>query len=263
MKAWLFDVRDALLLRRAALERIQARPGAFFRGFTVIVAVALLVGLPVLVIDVVRGFGPAAAVEPAEAPLEFHIDPGTLAPLLQGTGAPDALIEEALKRAEESALLAGEIATRIGQLPTAMPQPAAQAAQAVGRWLSQPFAPAGIPLTSAVLATWLGYGVWVMLVAKLLGGRASLHGFFGSTAFFAAPHALSVFERVPVAGPILSIAGAVWGLVVYVAATAASQRLSISRALLAVVLPVVVLLVVLSLTVFPIGLIALLSGGSR
>jgi len=51
--------------------------------------------------------------------------------------------------------------------------------------------------------------------------------------------------------------------VIYVAATAASQRLSVSRALLAVVLPVVVLLVVLSLTIFPIGLIALLSGGSR
>ncbi len=263
MKAWLVDIRDALLLRNAAFARLQDRPDAFFRGFTVIVVVALLVGLPAFVIDVVRGFGPAPVVEPTELQPGVHFDREGLAPLLRAAGLPDALVEEALLRAEESALMAGTIATEIQKLPTALPRPIAQIAQAKGRWLSQPFAPAGIPLTSAVLATWLGYGVWVMLVAKLLGGRASLHGFFGATAYFAAPHLLAVFDRVPVAGPILSVVGAIWGLVIYVAATAASQRLSVSRALLAVVLPVVVLLVVLSLTIFPIGLIALLSGGSR
>jgi len=51
--------------------------------------------------------------------------------------------------------------------------------------------------------------------------------------------------------------------VIYVAASAARQRLSVSRALLALVLTAVVLLVVMSLTIFPIGLIALMSGGSR
>jgi hypothetical protein len=72
-----------------------------------------------------------------------------------------------------------------------------------------------------------------------------------------------VFDRVPVAGPILSVVGAIWGLAIYVVATAVSQRLTLSRALLAVVLPLVVLFVVLSFTILPIGLIALLSGGSR
>ncbi len=263
MKAWLIDIRDALLLRSTAFARLQERPDAFFRGFIVIVVVALLVGLPAFVIDVVQGFGPAAVVEPTELQPGLHFDRAALAPMLRAAGLTDAMIEEALQRAEESALMAGTIATGIQKLPTALPRPVAQAAQALGRWLSQPFTSAGLPLTSAVLATWLGYGIWVMLVARLLGGRATLHGFFGATAYFAAPHLLAVFDRVPVAGPILSVVGAIWGLAIYVVATAVSQRLTLSRALLAVVLPLVVLFVVLSFTILPIGLIALLSGGSR
>lgn len=263
MKAWLVDIRDALLLRSAAFARLQERPDAFFRGFTVIVMVALLVGLPAFVIDVVRGVGPAPVVEPTELQPDVHFDREGLAPLLRAAGLPDALIEEALLRAEESTLLAGTIATELQKLPTALPRPIAETARAKGRWLSLPFASAGIPLTAAVLSTWLGYGIWVMLVARLLGGRATLHGFFGATAYFAAPHLLAVFDRVPVAGPVLSLVGAVWGLVVYVAATAVSQRLSISRAVLAVVLPLLVLVILLSFMIFPIGLLAVLSGGSR
>ena len=75
MKAWLIDIRDALLLRSTAFARLQERPDAFFRGFIVIVVVALLVGLPAFVIDVVQGFGPAAVVEPTELQPGLHFGP--------------------------------------------------------------------------------------------------------------------------------------------------------------------------------------------
>jgi hypothetical protein len=66
MKTWLQDILDALLLRAAAFQRVIQRPDAFLRGLTVIVAVALLTGLPALVTHLVRGFGPEPTVEPGE-----------------------------------------------------------------------------------------------------------------------------------------------------------------------------------------------------
>ncbi len=63
------------------------------------------------------------------------------------------------------------IGERIGGLPTMMPAPISRLLTAVGGWFSRPFSGAAFPLAAATLGTWLGYGIWVMLVAKLLGGR--------------------------------------------------------------------------------------------
>ena len=58
--------------------------------------------------------------------------------------------------------------------------------------------PGGFPLAAVALGTWLGYGIWVMLFAKLLGGRSTLAGFFSTTALYAVPHLLSFFAFIPV-----------------------------------------------------------------
>jgi hypothetical protein len=81
-----------------------------------------------------------------------------------------------------------------------------------------------------------------MLVAKLLGGRATLARFFGTTALFAAPHVLNIFGPLPFVGALLGLLAFLWGVGIYVKATAVSHDLSGGRALLAVVLPVVVVL---------------------
>lgn len=263
MKTWLIDILDALLLRSVAFTRVAARPDAFLHGLLVIVVVALLGGAPVVVRDVIGGFGPPAVVEPSDLRNSLAEPLATLGPVLRIAGVPESMLDQILSQVEDSAVLAGSIVTQVQQADTALPRPLAQGLMALGRWLSRPFANSPWPLATATLATWLGYGVWVMLVAKLLGGRGTLHGFFGATAYFAAPHILTIFSGVPGVGSILTVVAWVWGVGVYVAATAASHRLSLGRAVLAVFVPFLVLLAVLSLLFLPMGLLALLSGGSR
>ncbi len=263
MKAWLLDITDALLLRSAAFTRVAVRPDAFLRGLLVILAAALLAGLPAFVSDVIDGFGPPPVIEPGEVQKQLDESLAAIRPWLRSAGAPEAMLDRILGQVEASAVLAGTIVAQVQQADTALPRPLAQGLMALGRWLSRPFAGSPWPLAAATLATWLGYGVWVMLAAKLLGGRSTLHGFFGATAFYAAPHVLTIFSTVPVLGGVLGVVAGLWGLVIYVVATAASHRLSLGRAVLAVFLPILVLLNLLALLFLPISLLALLSGGSR
>lgn len=259
MKAWLTDILDALRLRGASLAAVAERPDAFMRGLLVVVAVALIAGLPALVSGIAAGFRPAA-IEPAEAQLNLTGAFDMMRPWLRASGLPEALIEQAVEAAQGNTMMAGSVAAEIQQLPTALPRPVAQAFKSIGAWLSRPFAGSPFPLAVASLATWLGYGILVMLFAKLLGGRGTLHGFFGATGFYAAPHVLGVFLPVPVLGAILSFVGVVWGLVIYCVATAASHRLSAGRALVAVFAPLIAVLALVALFVIVVSLIALIGG---
>lgn len=263
MKTWLIDILDAILLRSAAFARVAARPDAFFRGLLVILVVALLAGLPVAVRGVIDGFGPPAAVEPSDVRDNLAEPLARLRPVLRIAGVPESMLDQILSQVEDSAVLAGSVVTQVQQVDTAFPRPLAQGLMAIGAWLSRPFANSPWPLATATLATWLGYGIWVMLVAKLLGGGGTLHGFFGATAYFAAPHILTIFSGVPGLGAVLGVVAWIWGLAIYIASTAATHRLSLGRAVLAVFVPILALLAVISLLFIPIGLLALLSGGSR
>lgn len=260
MKTWLQTLRDALLLRGATLARLAERPDAFAHGLLVVVLVALLVGLPFLVQDLAAGFQPVAAVEAGDAQPDVSGSLELVRPYLRDAGVPETIIDQILQTAEGSAGLAGTVATEINRLPTALPRPLAQAFIGVGRWLSRPFARSPFPPAAAALSTWLGYGVWVMLAAKLLGGRGSLHGFFGATGFFAAPHVLNLFNLVPVAGPVLGVIATLWGLLIYTVATGASHRLSPARALIAVFAPVLVGLTLVALALLAAGVWGLAVG---
>ncbi len=247
MKTWLQTLLDALLLRGATLVRMADRRDAFWHGLVVVTVVALLVGLPALVQDVIRGFQPVPVVEPSEAQPDVTGSLDFIRPYLRDAGLPESLINQIVQVAEGNAAIAGTVAAQINHLPTALPRPLAQAFIAAGRWLSRTFANTPFPLAAAALSTWLGYGIWVMLAAKLLGGRGTLHGFFGATGFFAVPHVLNIFNSVPVLGPVLAVIAFLWGLVIYAVATGSSQRLSAGRALLAVFAPFVLLLALVAL----------------
>lgn len=260
MKNWLHDLLDALLLRGTTLARIADQPDAFFRGFTVVIAVALFAGLPALVTAVIAGSQPPAIVEPSEVQPNPAVSLGVIGPWLRSAGVPQPVIDEGLQIAESNAAMAGTIALQINQLPAALPRPLARAFIAAGQWLSRPFGASPFPLAVAALGTWLGYGIWVMLGAKLLGGRATLHGFFGATAFFAVPHVLNVFAGVPVAGGILATIAFLWGLVIYAVATGASHRLPAGRALVAVFAPIVLLLTLIALALATITLWIFIAG---
>lgn len=254
MRTWLRDLWHAALLRTGVFRDLSSRSDAFLRGFIVIVTVALLAGLPGAIMDLASRLGEAqAATESAEAESQMRQNIDRLLAALNDLGLPVEAQAEIRLWAETSATVAARVAAEVATLPTPLPRPIGAILRATGDWVSRPLSDGGAPLAAATLGTWLGYGVWVLLFAKLLGGRGALHGFFGATALFAVPHVLNIFARVPYLGTALGIVAFIWGLLIYIKATAVSQELTFERALLATLLPV--LLVALGVAVLIFGLL--------
>lgn len=247
MKAWLRDLWAAARLRTDVFAGLSARPDAFLRGFLVIVAVALVAGAPAFVLDLVGGLRATEAADLVAARSEILAALENAMPALEGLGLPASAQDEVRAQITQGLDLGLRIGAETAALPTVLPQPLGTIFRAVGGWLSRPFADSSFPLAAAVLGAWLGYGVWVMLFAKLLGGSGTLHGFFGATALFALPHLLGVFARVPVLGAILGILAFLWGVAIYVKATAVSHGLSLAWALLAAAAPLLILFLLIAL----------------
>lgn len=251
MRTWLRDLWHAALLRTAVFEGLRSRPDAFLQGFIVIVVVALLAGLPGLVIELARGAEQAQVVrETAEQKNQVRQSLDRLLASLNDLGVPVEGQAEIRRWAEMGTAVGAQVGAEVAELPTPLPQPIGNLLQALGGWVSRSLGDGGLPLAAATLGTWLGYGVWVMLFARLLGGRGTLHGFFGATALFAVPHVLNIFDRVPYLGTALGVVAFFWGLAIYVKATAVSHELTFERALLAVLLPVLVVALLAALLIF-------------
>jgi hypothetical protein len=239
MAEWIRALWGALLFKTEAFTGLRNRRDAFLQGLLVILVVSLLVGLPILVTDTVKGLRPAApADEVADARAGFERFLQGIEPYMQSMPVDQ---REAIRSVIQQSFQVGmEIGSQIVSLPTFLPRPVGRVLQAAGGWTSRPFGGATFPLAAATVGTWLGYGIWVMLAARLLGGRGGLAGFFGTTALFAVPHVLNVFNMAPYVGGVLGFIAFAWGAAIYVKATAVSHELSIERALLAVLLPVLV-----------------------
>ncbi len=260
MKAWLCDLRDVALLRSEAFARLSRRPDAFLLGFLAVVLVALIIGLPALVADLSSARRPAEPADMTAALGQMRQALRSAVPALDALGVPAAARDQALEAAARSFELGFRLGSEIAALPTPLPRPLGVFFRAVGDWASRPFGDSRFPLAVVGLGTWLGYGLWVMLFAKLSGGRGTLRGFFGATGFFALPHLLHLFDRVPVAGGILGAIAFVWGLLIYVRATAVSHELPVERAVLVVALPLIVAGVLAALLLpVVVGLIVLLA----
>jgi hypothetical protein len=256
MKTWLNTLWNASLLRTEAFGGFRDRRDVFFQGFLVIVAVALLVGLPTFAANVIGAAQPRLAeAQFEEASAEFENGLAQIEPFLGflPTEEREQLVQ--LPQMIKPWIAAG---VEISNLPTVLPSPLGALLQAFGGWLSLPFAKAGFPLAAVSLATWLGYGLWVMLLAKLLGGRGTLAGFFGTSALYAVPHVLSFFIWIPCLGRILSLVAFVWGILIYVKATVVSHELTVGRAVVAVLLPMAAIVVLV--LAFAVVLGAVLSG---
>jgi hypothetical protein len=253
MKEWLNTLWNASLLRSEAYSGLLDRRDVFFRGFLVIVAVALLVGLPALATNVIgaaRPRGSEAQLEEASAQIEQGL--AQIEPFLSFMPAADREQLAQLPQIIKPWIAAG---AEISNLHTVLPSPLGMLLQAFGAWLSLPFAGAGFPLAAVSLAAWLGYGLWVMLLAKLLGGRGTLAGFFGVSALYAVPHVLSFFAWIPCLAAILSLVAFVWGILIYVKATMVSHQLTLGRAVVAVFLPMAVIVLILLVIAGVIGLL--------
>jgi hypothetical protein len=240
MTKWINTVRGALTLKTTTFASFRDQNDAFFRGFLLILVVSLIVGLPYLVIDTITGInGEFSDREMAD--VTAGIQQGLDQALPWMTGIPDEVLEEIMAQMREGLTMGMRVGQEITSLPTLLPRPLSAFLEAFGSWASRPFADSGFPLASAALGTWLGYGILVMLAAKLLGGVSNMARFFGTTSLFAVPHFLKLLSPIPIIGGILGFVALTWGVVIYVKATAVSHELTIERALLAVFLPMLLL----------------------
>jgi hypothetical protein len=138
---------------------------------------------------------------------------------------------------------------------------------ALGAWLSTPL---------AWLGAWAGYALWVALFAKLLGGRATLEKMLAATTLTVVPHLLDVLvsligllNSIPLAGAcfgvggwLISLAAWVWGIAVYVKATATVNEFGLDKATLATVLPALLALLFIFVLMI-VFVISLVVSGSR
>jgi hypothetical protein len=133
----------------------------------------------------------------------------------------------------------------IDALPRPLPKAIGGFLQTLGSWISAPF---------THLGSWMGYAIWVLLFAKLMGGLGDTRRFLGLTALYAVPNLLGFFSFIPFLGGVIAFAGAVWGWVVFAKAVEQGQEFTMGKAILVAILPVIVMFVVIFLfTILGIG----------
>jgi hypothetical protein len=219
---------DALLFRDAGYAQHVARADVLKRGLALLVVVSLAAGLLSLLTGLVRDLRPMSAEarrEEAEQALEQFSQ--SMRQMGQFTDIPPGF-ERQLTDSIRSGMALG---LEIEALPTRLPKPIARLFANLGSFLSLPF---------GRLASWAGYTIWVMLIAKLLGGRATVSQTLGATALYAVPHILGILDVVRCLGGLLGLVAAVWGIAIYVKALAVANEFSIGRAIVATVVPALV-----------------------
>lgn len=213
---------DALLFNHKAYVRHVAREGVLKRGLALLVLVTVLAGVISFFIGVVGDLSPMRSRQQAEQGFQQLIE--SMDTVQQYFDLPPRFGEQM-----RSNMRAGmEMGLQIDALPTRLPKPLGRILQNLGAFLSLPF---------SRMAGWVGYGIWVLLVAKLLGGRATVSQMLGATALYAVPHVLDILGFVPCLGGLLGLVATVWGIAIYVKALAVANGFSIGRAIIAVVVP--------------------------
>ena len=248
MNDMLVLMRDAALLREPALESFRDRKDAMKRGVAILLACFLIAGSLAAVINFVSHVRPFGA-EQADQLHQEVLQNFDQYQFFGGTSPEAQMFLDQFTQNFESGLRMG---VEIASIPTPLPRGIAGFFTALGGWLSTAF---------GRLTAFLAYGIWVLLFAKLLGGNGGVDRFFGLTALFAVPNLLSIFAPIPCVGPMVAFVGWIWGVVVYIKAVQVSQRFTAGRAVVAALLPAVILIllaVILSVLAM-IGLIAVVS----
>ena len=103
------------------------------------------------------------------------------------------------------------------------------------------------------------FSLIVFIVAKLLGGKATVQEMLGTTALYMVPHVAGILSPIPYLNTVALVIATVWGIAIYVKATAVANQLDTGRALLAVFLPVLVPMF-LAMVLFTLVIITALTG---
>ena len=249
MNSVLILMRDAALLREPALETFRDRKDAMKRGIAILLACFLIAGSLAALISLVSHVRPFGAEQADQ--IRQEVLQGFEQFELSGAMDQDAqLFIDQFKENLESGLRMG---VEIASIPAPLPRGIAGFFAALGGWLTTAF---------GRLTAFLAYGIWVLLFAKLLGGNGGVDRFFGLTALFAVPNLLSIFAPIPCVGPMIAFVGWVWGVVVYIKAVQVSQRFTPGRAVVAALLPAVILIAIFAV-ISLLSLIGIISAVSQ
>lgn len=243
--------RGALLLDAKTFADLKASPDVFRKGFTLLVLIGLIVGLVTGLVGIVRGLttDPAAEIRQSREEMQRMMEL--------------FMLPEALQQMLDRFVMVSRIAERIArEMRSPLPDAVGVVFKQLGAMVSQPF-------------SWLGsllfYGALVQIFAKLLGGRGTIAQMWGVTALTVAPHILDalfpLLNLVPAARGCLSslvwLTAFVWGVVVYVKATAVAHEMSNGRALMAVLLPIIAAILLGLVLILVLVLLIVLSSAGR
>lgn len=231
LRAGLRLALDALTLKPEPYRRLAAEP-SLHRAVAIVLAVGLLLGLvqalvalPGLVRD------PATEVEAALAGFREGLDSARTDMADQMTPELAAIFD----LLDQSVEAFRPYLLRLVAVPAPLPSFVGRFFGWLGDWLSQPF---------ALLAKWLGISIWILLFARLLGGRGGLLPYLAASSLSVIPHLLAAFGPISCLGDLLTAVGSIWGLVIQYKAVETTQNLSSGRAVAAVLLPYVLFLFV-------------------
>jgi len=225
-------IRGALTLQTATYAEFKAVPDVFRRGFVIVLIVGLVIGVVLqgaALIQELTGPPPAVRVREFERGMEEALN--SMSAYMQ----MDQQSRQIFMRSMGEAVA---IVREIAVLPTVLPRPVRAIFQAVAQTIEMPF---------SLLATLMGYGVLVHIVALILGGKGSIQQMLGVTSLAMIPRVADAFGFVPCVGALIGLLGLAWAAVMYVKATSVVHEVSVPRAVVAVILPAVVLLGVVAL----------------
>jgi len=252
--------RGALTLDDATfVEHTQSRDG-LKRGLLLIVVIALLASVFTFLGDVVGSFGQPDFDEiqrqiEQQIEMQRQFNPGLRDPEFQKYF--QGSLREGMAMGREIAALPANIRF--------LPHWLGNLLEALGTWLSKPI---------AWIGAWAWYALWVLLFAKLLGGRATLERMLTATSLFVIPNILYIitdlfdlFGSIPAVGGCISGLGGligliplVWGIAIYIKATATANEMSMGKAALAAALPLLLAIVLVILAMGAIALLIIVSG---
>lgn len=218
-------IRGIVTLDEQTYRAFLTSENVMKRGFLIFLACFFIATFPVFgqnLTNNIQGFTPEAAADFQEQFLT----------IFEQFQPPD-VEDEFLDIFKQNFIVGSNMGVEIDALPTPLPRPIAAFFKALGAWISAALSNIG---------PWLGYGAFVLLFAKLAGGRAVLNPFYGLTALYAVPNLLRIFSFIPYLGPALGLVALIWGIAVYIRAVQVSQDFSGSKAVLITFMPALILL---------------------
>jgi len=244
IKGLLRTARGALLLDEETFMKFKASHNVFARGILLIVVVSLIVSLFGSAVHLVGGLtAPPFSVQRRSIEQE-------ISRAFRSMPDMDADMEMFEEMILDWTSIGLDIAESIHRLPTPLPRPAGSILRAIGSAISAPL---------LRLSGWMFFTLIVFVVAKLMGGRATVQEMLGTTALYIIPHIAGVLNPITCLRTLAGVVATVWGIVIYVKATAVANEIDNGRAALAVFLPMLVPIFLL-LVLFTIAVLAILTG---